>query len=224
MTRAQSRRRPSPILRGVETRVVKDPQPAESEELYAGIWVSAAKLPLVVAHQLLHCRATRPATGRIRTAITIRGTEGMAVELAKCCHPIPGDPILGFIHKDRGLIIHTHDCPVITRLSRRPRKMAGRGMGSRARPHVRRRDQAGRRQPARRAGQGGGGDRRTRHPTSATSRWKRRTAAPTPCCSSPCRWKTACTSPRIMRGLRVLPDVVRIFRIKGRKDGRAQAQ
>ena len=46
-------------------------------------------------------------------AISIRGTEGIAVELAQCCHPIPGDPILGFIHKERGLIIHTHDCTSI---------------------------------------------------------------------------------------------------------------
>ena len=34
----------------------------------------------------------------------------MAIKLSICCHPIPGDPILGFINKDKGLIIHTHDC------------------------------------------------------------------------------------------------------------------
>ena len=31
----------------------------------------------------------------------------MAIDLADCCHPIPGDPILGYIDKDRGFIIHT---------------------------------------------------------------------------------------------------------------------
>jgi guanosine-3',5'-bis(diphosphate) 3'-pyrophosphohydrolase len=46
-------------------------------------------------------------------AIVIRGTEGMAVQFAKCCNPIPGDPILGFIKKGQGLIVHTHDCPSI---------------------------------------------------------------------------------------------------------------
>ena len=35
----------------------------------------------------------------------------MAVQFAKCCNPIPGDPIIGFIKKGQGLIIHTHDCP-----------------------------------------------------------------------------------------------------------------
>ena len=43
----------------------------------------------------------------------IRGAEGVAVRLAKCCRPIPGDPILGQIKKEQGLIIHTHDCPQV---------------------------------------------------------------------------------------------------------------
>lgn len=43
--------------------------------------------------------------------ITIQGTEGMAVQFANCCHPIPGDDIIGVIQSGRGLIIHTSDCP-----------------------------------------------------------------------------------------------------------------
>jgi GTP pyrophosphokinase len=39
----------------------------------------------------------------------------MAVQFAKCCRPIPGDPIVGFIKKDQGLVIHIHDCPVISK-------------------------------------------------------------------------------------------------------------
>ncbi|MBK6619011.1 MAG: bifunctional (p)ppGpp synthetase/guanosine-3',5'-bis(diphosphate) 3'-pyrophosphohydrolase [Nitrosomonas sp.] len=46
-----------------------------------------------------------------KSSITILGTEGMAVKFAKCCFPIPGDGIVGLIKKDRGLIIHTQDCP-----------------------------------------------------------------------------------------------------------------
>jgi len=40
----------------------------------------------------------------------IKGTEGMVINLAKCCRPIPGDPILGFISAGRGIVIHTQDC------------------------------------------------------------------------------------------------------------------
>lgn len=46
-------------------------------------------------------------------SLVIRGTEGMAIQLAKCCQPIPGDPIIGSIKKGQGLVVHTHDCPVI---------------------------------------------------------------------------------------------------------------
>ena len=39
----------------------------------------------------------------------------MAVQFAKCCHPIPGDPIVGFIKKSQGLVIHIYDCPLIAK-------------------------------------------------------------------------------------------------------------
>ena len=43
----------------------------------------------------------------------------MAVQLAHCCHPIPGDPIIGLISKGQGLVIHTHDCKTLVKLRRR---------------------------------------------------------------------------------------------------------
>jgi GTP pyrophosphokinase len=72
------------------------------------------RLNIVVARQLL---ALTEGTEERRPVpvgpVTIRGTEGMAVQLANCCRPIPGDPITGFIKKGQGLIIHTDDCPAI---------------------------------------------------------------------------------------------------------------
>ncbi len=53
----------------------------------------------------------------------IRGSEGMAVQFAKCCKPIPGDPIIGMISKGQGMMIHTHDCPVIARTRPDPDRM-----------------------------------------------------------------------------------------------------
>ncbi|MDT8364104.1 MAG: bifunctional (p)ppGpp synthetase/guanosine-3',5'-bis(diphosphate) 3'-pyrophosphohydrolase [Nitrosomonas sp.] len=58
-----------------------------------------------------------------KTAITILGTEGMAVKFAKCCYPIPGDGIVGLIKKDRGLIIHTQDCPAISQNSKQDNQL-----------------------------------------------------------------------------------------------------
>jgi guanosine-3',5'-bis(diphosphate) 3'-pyrophosphohydrolase len=39
----------------------------------------------------------------------------MAVQFAKCCRPIPGDPIIGVIKSGQGLVVHTHDCPTLRR-------------------------------------------------------------------------------------------------------------
>ena len=74
------------------------------------------RINVMVAHQLTGIidgsKQTRKQT-KFLDVITIKGSEGMAIKLAICCHPIPGDPILGFIDKDRGLIMYTHDCPSI---------------------------------------------------------------------------------------------------------------
>jgi len=81
------------------------------------------RLNVMVALQLLSsAEAAAVKDGRHLGSITIRGTEGMAVQFAKCCRPIPGDPILGFINKGKGLVIHTHDCPSIAKFRRDPDK------------------------------------------------------------------------------------------------------
>ncbi len=81
------------------------------------------RLNLMVARHLLalsehHLEKSERPLGNI----TIRGTEGMAVQFAKCCHPIPGDPIIGYINKGKGLLIHTHDCPAIAKFRHDPDK------------------------------------------------------------------------------------------------------
>jgi GTP pyrophosphokinase/guanosine-3',5'-bis(diphosphate) 3'-pyrophosphohydrolase len=43
-------------------------------------------------------------------ALMIAGTEGMVVSFARCCHPIPGDPISGYVSTGRGIIIHQRGC------------------------------------------------------------------------------------------------------------------
>ena len=45
-----------------------------------------------------------------RPPLYIRGSEGMVVNFGKCCHPIPGDPVMGFVSAGRGLVIHTTGC------------------------------------------------------------------------------------------------------------------
>jgi len=45
-----------------------------------------------------------------KTPLIIKGTEGMVVSLAKCCRPIPGDPIIGFFNPGKGIVVHHHEC------------------------------------------------------------------------------------------------------------------
>ncbi|MDP6413452.1 MAG: bifunctional GTP diphosphokinase/guanosine-3',5'-bis pyrophosphate 3'-pyrophosphohydrolase [Gammaproteobacteria bacterium] len=54
--------------------------------------------------------------------LAIRGSEGMVMNYAKCCHPIPGDPVVGHISSGRGMVIHTDDCNNIADIRDNPEK------------------------------------------------------------------------------------------------------
>ena len=78
------------------------------------------KVNVMVAHQLTNLMdgvASNKKQTKMLDVITIKGSDDMAIQLANCCHPIPGDPILGYINKDKGLVIHTHDCKIVNELS-----------------------------------------------------------------------------------------------------------
>lgn len=48
------------------------------------------------------------------TGILVKGEPGLLVRLAQCCSPVPGDPIIGFITRGRGVSVHRADCPNVT--------------------------------------------------------------------------------------------------------------
>lgn len=54
--------------------------------------------------------------------LAIKGTEGIAITYAKCCRPIPGDPIGGYIEKGHGLVIHVEQCPHLENARMNPEK------------------------------------------------------------------------------------------------------
>jgi GTP pyrophosphokinase len=43
-------------------------------------------------------------------ALTLRGVEGVAIQYAKCCRPIPGDTVVGQFRRGQGLLVHTREC------------------------------------------------------------------------------------------------------------------
>jgi guanosine-3',5'-bis(diphosphate) 3'-pyrophosphohydrolase len=54
--------------------------------------------------------------------LAIKGTEGLVVSFAKCCSPIPGDPILANVSSGRGLVIHTETCKNVQDIRGNPEK------------------------------------------------------------------------------------------------------
>ncbi|GAB6038792.1 bifunctional (p)ppGpp synthetase/guanosine-3',5'-bis(diphosphate) 3'-pyrophosphohydrolase [Fundidesulfovibrio butyratiphilus] len=56
--------------------------------------------------------AAKPRSDSIR----IQGVDNLLVHFAHCCNPLPGEPIVGYVSRGRGLIVHTHDCPSLMHL------------------------------------------------------------------------------------------------------------
>jgi GTP pyrophosphokinase len=69
-------------------------------------------------------RAARKDQGALRLAISIGGVTDVLFRLSRCCAPVPGDPIVGFITRGRGVTVHRADCPNAAYYSRRePERM-----------------------------------------------------------------------------------------------------
>jgi GTP pyrophosphokinase len=54
--------------------------------------------------------------------LAIAGTEGLLVSYARCCFPVPGDPILAYLSSGRGIIVHREDCANVDDYRKHPEK------------------------------------------------------------------------------------------------------
>lgn len=77
-------------------------------DLYADIGLGQRLAPLVARHFLAGGEADA-APGK-KQPLAVEGTEGLVVEYARCCHPIPGDAIHGHVSIGRGIVIHRLGC------------------------------------------------------------------------------------------------------------------
>ncbi|HOF13743.1 MAG TPA: DUF5913 domain-containing protein, partial [Spirochaetota bacterium] len=55
-------------------------------------------------------------TNKKKVGITIEGTSNVMIKLSQCCQPIPGDDVIGFITRGRGITVHKRNCPSLLRL------------------------------------------------------------------------------------------------------------
>ena len=77
------------------------------------------KMPFLIAKQLNQTDISAAiklddTETRKETPLTIKGSDGMVVNIAKCCRPIPGDPIVGYFKPGKGIVIHHYECRNIT--------------------------------------------------------------------------------------------------------------
>jgi GTP pyrophosphokinase len=103
-------------------KLVRDSNARSRDEILSDVGLGK-RLAVVVAHQLLALGEPLPPQARPAGAVVVRGSEGFAVQFARCCGPIPGDPIIGIINKGQGMVIHTHDCPVAAKSNRDPERV-----------------------------------------------------------------------------------------------------
>ena len=83
---------------------------AQLEDLFEEI-ARGNRLPAITAQQLLgELGAGEMAEPDKTPPVAIRGTEGFMLTYAKCCHPIPGDPIEGYLSSEKGVVVHRERC------------------------------------------------------------------------------------------------------------------
>jgi len=54
--------------------------------------------------------------------VRIQGVDGLMVRYSQCCQPVPGDPVVGYVTRGRGVSIHRADCPNVLSLSAEPER------------------------------------------------------------------------------------------------------
>ena len=87
-------------------RVINKIAEAEEEELETELELDIVKAPDTIMPS---------------DAIKVMGLKGIATTIGKCCNPMPGDPIIGYITRGRGATIHRQDCPNILRVTEKER-------------------------------------------------------------------------------------------------------
>ena len=86
--------------------------------------IQRLKTDQVVQEEAVPLKApkARHATASQNFGITVTGVDDVLVRLAKCCTPLPGDPIVGYISMGKGITIHRADCANVKALKRNPER------------------------------------------------------------------------------------------------------
>ena len=81
------------------------------------------QMAYVVARRLVSADAeSQEDKAQTEGPLAIRGTEGLVLSYAKCCTPIPGDPIVGHLSAGKGMVVHLDTCKNIAEIRQNPEK------------------------------------------------------------------------------------------------------
>ncbi|MDO3381369.1 RelA/SpoT family protein [Gilvimarinus algae] len=96
---------------------------ASMEALFEDIGLGN-RIAYAVAKLLQPDADIKPRGGSIYSPLTIDSSDGVLITFAKCCRPIPGDPIIGHISSGKGLVIHQETCHNLAEIRHNPEKIS----------------------------------------------------------------------------------------------------
>ena len=91
-----------------------------TSELFEQIGLGERLAPLTA--RMLLGQSEDGADDNSQASLVIAGTEGMVVSYARCCHPIPGDDIMGYLSTGRGIVVHRSCCGNLINFRKQPEK------------------------------------------------------------------------------------------------------
>ena len=91
----------------------------DASELFEQLGLGERLAPLTARFLIgLHDDEAQPEAA----SLVIAGTEGVVVGYANCCHPIPGDDVMGYLSSGRGVVIHRNSCGNLINFRKQPEK------------------------------------------------------------------------------------------------------
>ncbi|MCH7509772.1 MAG: bifunctional (p)ppGpp synthetase/guanosine-3',5'-bis(diphosphate) 3'-pyrophosphohydrolase [Proteobacteria bacterium] len=91
----------------------------DQKSLYEEIGLGKHLAPLIARRLVGHAEGTAK---KDPAPLAIEGTEGVVVSYARCCYPVPGDSIIGFLSSGKGIVIHRDTCGNLTEYRKQPDK------------------------------------------------------------------------------------------------------
>ncbi len=91
-----------------------------AEDLYEQVGLGERLAPLTA--RLLIGATEKSEPDEPTASLVIAGTEGMVVSYAKCCYPLPGDDVMGYLTAGRGVVVHRNNCGNLSNFRKQPEK------------------------------------------------------------------------------------------------------